>query len=354
LVRAGSKMRIIAYISKVYNYFRETLPVLSKSAEIVPLDLYDTLRKMGPGAGPDDFSLLWDRIFDGGGIDALWSYALPDEITIAAARKHNIPLLIQEFYGHCPERIRAVLPLDCDFDANFPASAEPPAPEPGRDGPPVIVLALSEGLFDESRTIEAFMPKFSPGGMIPMNPFWFPTHGLRSYMELVKMTVDSFKGSGAFSDCILKIRPHPRYKELFQDIADWAERLGDPRVKLDWSPAAESLKEAAVVINVNSNYGFDALRAGRGVVTFGGRAFYASPQLTASPKNQDELSAAMRGLLAEFRKNGARVKPFLPGLLAALKTELGFVAEAPSATGAELLAGHIQNAAKLRRTARAI
>jgi hypothetical protein len=73
---------------------------------------------------------------------------------------------------------------------------------------------------------------------------------------------------------------------------------------------------------LNSSYGFGALRAGAETITFDGKAYYAHPQLTQSPKDSRELKISLLNAVRRIKDVGRSGKNFLPYLLEDLEGPL--------------------------------
>jgi hypothetical protein len=317
--------KIIAYITVTYRYFNEIIPELSRSFEIIPLYLFKTLKKLGNNPTPDNFAIFLENFINENPCDALWSYNKPDEITTAICCKRNIPIFVQEYYGHCPYNIDAIMPfnLDClKLSSNNNQKDKNILHEH-----PLITFILSPGIFSDNNNISAVFKNWS--GKEDNHPFWFKNNLLEDYSSLMKLTIDLYKSLPELKDCRLVIRPHPKYKEKFQQEINYIENLHDKDIILDYSPTTDSLNKTDIVICVASNYGFDGIRNGCEVITFGNKAFYNNPQLTLSPCTPEELIMSLTTTVNKIKINGKKIKPFVPQLIKELKGPLASICESP-------------------------
>jgi hypothetical protein len=316
-------MKVIAYIAASYRYFGDNMPRAARDFDLTPFPLYENLLKMGKETTPEDFALFWDCLLEKERFDALWSYARPDEITVQKCAERGIPVLIQEYYGHHPKRISAIAPLRCDWEKVFPPNEEDIAAGPRPKARPVITVTLSEGGYSKHRTISRFIHVYD-GANVPLHPFWFPCDELRSYADFVKMILSARDASPVLKECEIRLRPHPRYPQVFQNEIGLIEKLGDPAVTVDRTPLADSLAGTDIIINVNSNHGFDGLRAGKTVITFNDRAFYANPCLTLSPMTPAELARDLEKAAVRLMANGTRPIRFIRRLERMLEGPLSY------------------------------
>ncbi|MDD3118040.1 MAG: hypothetical protein PHQ27_02560 [Victivallales bacterium] len=314
-------MKLIAYLCTDYVYFSRLLPELRTTAEVLPVVVCELLHKLGGNATPAGLAGIWDYLMGRESYDALWCYGLPDEITLAQCRRHRIPVLIQEYWGHYPGNLTGILPHHADWQAYYAAELTGVRPEPGRKNDhPAITVCLSDGLYSAESTLGAVMKDYVPGGKSPRNPFWYPNRLFHSYAELAALVIDICRRDTTLVDCPVRVRLHPRYPERFQAAADDVVARNDPRYTVDISPVGDSLAATDIVVHVNSNYGFDGLRAGAEVISVGGRAFFDHPQLTAVVETASQLRVQLRDKAALIRQRGRQRRQFLPLLLRDLTT----------------------------------
>jgi len=295
-------------------YFGEIMPKLSKYMEIFPVGLYEILKKLGDNANAECLGLFWDSVLSEGEYDAMWTYSRPDEVTIDKCRQYNIPIVIQEYYGHYPYNITALFPFDCDIEKAYGGKeADRQISSPGKKSP-VITVALSEGLYSVENRLDVSISRYQ-GKSVHLHPFWQDSNILNSYLTYVSTIVEICRGCSELQDCKLMIRPHPRYPALFKEVADYVKNIGSELLVLDFSSVEDSLKETDIILNVNSNYGFDGIRAGCEIITFEDRAFYSNPFLTHSPENPLQLKETLIKSVEKIRKEGKILKNYIPGML---------------------------------------
>jgi len=310
-------MKIIAYVAIDYRYFARLLPQLKKSAEVFPLVVLETLSKLGgPAVTPEEWRQFWNFLLDQEQPDAIWCYALPDEITLAVAARHRLPVLIQEYYGHQPHNLTGILPYAADWNACYQHRSPPTLLPPARQREwPVITLSLSEAFYPADETIAELLRTYRPGGASPRYLYWYPNAVAADFTALLKLVMELCRSNDRLRGCPLRVRPHPRYPEAFAAIADAVETADDPSTAIDRSPAAEALAETDIVVHVNSNYGFDAVRCGAEVISAGGFAFFDNPLYTRSVHTATELSTALTSSVRKIREYGKIPPSFLPWLL---------------------------------------
>ena len=314
-------MKIIAYLCTDYIYFSQLMPQLKKSCDIMPVVLCELLYKLGANATPEGLAGIWDYLMSGEHYDGLWCYGLPDEVTLAQCRKHRVPVLMQEYWGHYPHNLSGILSRDTDWRQYYASELDTLPPATGRVNPaPVITVCMSDGLYDQSLTLGEVMKAYQPGGRSPRNPFWFANRIFNSYAGLASVVIENCRQDPLLADCRVHVRLHPRYPEKFQDAADYVASLHDPRYTVDTSPVGESLEATDIIVHVNSNYGFDGLRAGAEVISVGNFAFFDHPQLTASAMTATQLHELLREKAALIRNRGRLRQPFMPLLLRDLET----------------------------------
>ncbi len=314
-------MKIIAYLCTDYIYFSKLMPELQKDCEVLPVVLCEMLHRLGEQATPDGLAGLWDYLMSQDRYDGLWCYGLPDEATLAQCRKHRVPILMQEYWGHYPCNLSGILSHDADWARYYAPELAGAMPEPTRkNAAPVITVCMSDGLYDQSLTLGEVMKTYRSGGRSPRNPFWYPTRMFKSYAEFAALVIEACRRDPLLSDCPVRVRLHPRYPERFQDAADYVRSLNDPRFSIDTAPVGESLGATDIVVHVNSNYGFDALRDGAEVISVGGFAFFDNPQLTCVAMSAVQLHEQLRQKVELIRTRGRQRLAFMPLLLRDLET----------------------------------
>lgn len=318
-------MKIVAYVNGDYIYYVSLLPKLGKECEVLPLVLCETLHKLKKAADaplPDLYADLWDYILGREHYDGIWCYGLPDEICIAKSRQYGVPVLIQEYFGHYPGNLSGIFSLDADYQTFYKSRSLPETTGMGKKDAPVICLAFSLGLYDHPTSLGAWMENYEAGGRNPGNPYWRVMRMYKSYRELAEIVVGLCRETPELQDCEVRLRPHPRYPEIFADVIDYANALNDPRYRLSREPVGEMLETTDVLVHVNSNCGFDALRAGCEVISVGGFSFFSNPQLQTVVYEPGELLQALKTGVENIRQRGKQVKSFLPPLLEDMAAEL--------------------------------
>jgi len=308
-------MKVLAYVAIDYVYFTKLIPRLQQEVEVVPIVVYEMLHKLGGSqVTRAEWGMFLDYMLVNEKPDAIWCYALPDEETLAAGRRHRIPVLIQEYYGHYPYNLSGILPYGADWNAFYQVGPEPE--ETGRRNEwPNITISLSEAFYPASDTIPIYMESYKPGGASSSYPFWQPNGTGRDFVDLTMKVINFCRGNKELSQCPIRVRLHPRYPERFRQTAEAVEAAGDPLSVIDRSTVAESLDWTDVVVHVNSNYGFDAIRAGGEVISAGGFAFFDNPLYSHAVRTPEALQCGLEKAAQKIRTKGKVPRPFVSGLL---------------------------------------
>ena len=324
-------MNIIAFIPRRLDYFNEVLGKLSQPGfEVLPLYFYELLFKFDKNRAFEELGFFWDSFFSSSHYDALWSYNLPDELTTSKCRQYGVPVLIQEFYGHFPERLPAIVPMDMDFIKHYGENTDETGKPDGRKSSPVITIALGIVPYSDGNTIPSTINRSNFDGKVPISSFWKNDGLILSNLNFIASIFTIFENTPEFSDCILKVRIHPKYPDLFINEISYVQKLNNPRIGIDDSASPfQSLETSDIVICIDSNFGFDALRAGAEVITYGGKAFYGNPQLSPSPKNAVEFQKSLIEAVGKIKTRGRKQKPFMTSFIADLKNNMSCPCEKP-------------------------
>ena len=272
-------MNIIAFIPRRLDYFNEVLDKLSSSdLKVLPLYFYELLFKFDKNRAFEELGLFWDGFFSSSHYDALWSYNLPDELTISKCRQYGVPIFIQEFYGHFPERLPAIVPMDMDFMGHYKKNTDENRDSGEKKGIPVITMALGIVPYSDGYTISSTISNNKFDGKVPISSFWKNDKLILSNLNFVASIFTIFENTPELSGPTLKVRIHPKYPDLFINEINYVRKLNNPRISIDDSAnPLQSLESSDIVICIDSNFGFDAIRAGCEVITYGGKAFYEIP-----------------------------------------------------------------------------
>jgi hypothetical protein len=310
-------VKIIAYVALGFRYFGMLVPKISKYHEITLFPFFEILKKLGPDVTPETYAVFLEHFLSQENYDGLWSYARPDEITLDVCYKNDVPVLIQEHFGHYPFNIDSLFPAHCDFEKLYDGRERMSFEGRPRENP-VITYCLSKGIYDVAGSSPEVL-KNNYSGKDEYDPYWFKDEMLTDYKKLVEVTAEFVLNMPELSDCLFYVRPHPRYPEIFREAVEFAESIGDKRVKVDRGPVADSIERTDIAVTVRSNYGFDAFRAGREVITMKAHAFYAHPQLTVTAHSKAGYLSALSDSARKIRRRGRRPKWFLPYLIESLR-----------------------------------
>ena len=324
-------MNIIAFMSRRFDYFREIIPqVISPEFRIIPIDFYELLSKFDKNKAFDELGLFWDSFLSSSHCDALWSYNLPDEQTIFKCKQYGVPMLIQEFYGHFPEKLPAIIPMDMDFTKHYGLNTDENTGPDKKKSPVVITVALGVVPYSDGYSIPSTISRNKSDGKVPISSFWKNDALIVSNLNFIASIFTIFENTPELSDCLLRVRIHPKYPEYFADEINYVRKLNNPAVVIDDIPnPLQALESSDIVICIDSNFGFDALRTGCEVINYGGKAFYGNPQLTFSPKNPGEFQKNLMEAVGRIRKQGKRIKPFIAPFIRDLKTTMSCPCEKP-------------------------
>lgn len=324
-------MNIIAFIPRRLDYFNEVVYKLSSpDFEVLPLYFYELLSKFDKNRAFEELGLFWDKFFSSSRYDALWSYNLPDELTIFKCRQYGVPILIQEFYGHFPERLPAIVPMDMDLVKHYGKSAGENKESKEGKSSPLVTIALGIVPYSDGYTISSTISSNKTDGKVPISSFWKNDGLILSNLNFIASIFTIFENTPELSDCVFKVRIHPKYPDLFVNEINYVRKLDNPRISIDDSAdISQSLESSDIVICIDSNFGFDAIRAGSEVITYGKKAFYGNPQLSSSPNGATEFQKSLVEAVNKIKTIGKRRKPFMDSFISDLKNSMSCPCEKP-------------------------
>ncbi len=312
-------MNILAIFTMKNGHSLTTAKALREVGhEVTPIDIYATAKKLNPLDLYNEFSALWDYLFKNNRFDAVLCYHLPDELLLRKCREHNLRLLVEENYGHVPEKCHAIFPFYADFEKYYGTSEIIEIPPESERPRVVIPLEYHIYYFSKFNTIESYLYTDD----ISRVAHWKEEKELSSHYYFSAFMLELIEEYKLYEYCDFYFRPHPRpkYKGSFDHTLKFLTGKKLPYIKIDEAPVVDSLKATDIVVAMMSSFGFDSLQYGADVIYYKHKAHYTNPLYAKIPETPDALAKTIIASVENYHNKGKQKRKYIDQHLQALRS----------------------------------
>ncbi len=318
-------MKLLMIFSIKVHIMKSTMEFFLKQGwEVTPVSIYDVIKHLDPDNLQKEYSMFFDYIFTQHKFDAAFCYNRPDEILMAKCNQYNVRLLLEENYGHLPEKQHAIVPYGIDFFTHYGNSKQETIPlESSRV---TITIPLEYKLIYHS-PYNNMKSSLYTIGFTPMIAHWGEESEISSALAFVKFISDIIKEYDLTSQCDFYFRPHPKFMTEYKWTLAWLEKQKNEHVFIDNRTSNKALLKSDIVLSLRSTFGFEAQQYGAETITYKKIAHYSNPQLTHSPMNREELVVTLQKLISSLLTNGRQKKCFFDDYVSELGTKFHAICE---------------------------